>query len=59
MELAPRPMKKLIVDGELGLVSEEVAPQLDRDGVELKPKAPWEHAQIVERQREVLRQLIL
>ena len=38
------PMKVLIADGEKGLASEEVSQWLDRWGVQLKAKAPGEHA---------------
>ena len=52
------PMRVLIADGEKGLASEEVAQWLDRWKVELKAKAPGEHAQMVERHHELLRQLL-
>ena len=42
-------MKLLIVDGEKGLDSEQARQLLDRTGVELKVKAPGEHAQMVEK----------
>ena len=41
-------MKVLIADGEKGLASEEVSRWLDRWQVQLKAKAPGEHAQMVE-----------
>jgi hypothetical protein len=41
-------MKLLIADGEKGLDSEQVRQFLDRTGVQLKPKAPGAHAQMVE-----------
>ena len=55
------PMKVLIADGETGLVSEEVAQFLDRQNpaVQLKTKAPGEHAQMVERHHELLRRFLL
>ena len=53
------PMRMLIADGESGLASEEVAQWLDRVFIELKTKAPGEHAQMVERHHELLRRTIL
>ena len=53
------PMKVLVADGETGLCSEEVAQFLDRVLVQLKTKAPGEHAQMVERHHELLRKLLL
>ena len=53
------PMGVLIADGEKGLASEEVAQFLDRALVQLKTKAPGEHAQMVERHHELLRRLLL
>jgi len=53
------PMKVLVADGEKGLASEEVAQFLDRVLVQLKTKAPGEHAQMVERHHELLRRIIL
>ena len=53
------PMKVLVADGEKGLASEEVAQLLDRVLVQLKTKAPGEHAQMVERHHELLRRIIL
>merc|ERR1712185_881808 len=41
------------------LVSEEVAQWLDRHNSNLKPKAPNEHAQMVERHHELLRRILL
>ena len=52
------PMRVLIAEGEKGLASEEVAQWPDRWKVELKAKAPGEHAQMVERHHELLRQLL-
>ena len=52
-------MRILIADGESGLASEEVAQWLDRISVELKIKAPGEHATMVERHHELLRRIIL
>ena len=49
----------IIADGEKGLVSEEVAQWLDRHRCQLKPKAPKEHAQMVERHHELLRRILL
>jgi len=51
-------MKLLIADGEKGLDSEQVRQFLDRNGVVFKAKAPGEHAQMVERHHEVLRQTL-
>ena len=53
------PMRMLVADGESGLAGEEVAQWLDRVFIELKTKAPGEHAQMVERHHELLRRLIL
>ena len=53
------PMKVLVADGETGLCSEEVAQFLDRVLVQLKIKAPGEHAQMGERHHELLRRLLL
>ena len=53
------PMRVLIADGESGLASEETAQWLDRVNVELKTKAPGEHATMVERHHELLRRIIL
>jgi len=53
------PMKLLIADGERGLATEEVAQFLDRVFIQLKTKAPGEHAQMVERHHELLRRLLL
>ena len=47
-------MRILIADGESVLASEEVAQRLDRVNVDLKAKAPGEHAQMVERHHEFL-----
>ena len=52
------PMKVLIADGEKCLASEEVSQCLDRWQVQLKVKAPGEHAQMVERHHELLRQIL-
>ena len=52
-------MKVLVADGEKGLASEEVAQFLDRVLVQLKTKAPGEHAQMGERHHELLRRIIL
>ena len=49
----------IIADGEKGLISEEVAQWLDRHNCQLKPKAPNEHAQMVERHHELLRRILL
>ena len=48
-------MQVLVTDREAGLVSEEVAQWLGRWSVQLKPKAPGGHAQIVERHHAILR----
>lgn len=53
------PMKALVADGEKGIASEEVAQFLDRNLVQLKTKAPGEHAQMVERHHELIRRLLL
>ena len=52
-------MQVLVTDREAGLVSEEVAQWLDWWSVQLKPKAPGEHAQIVERHHAILRALFV
>jgi len=52
-------MQVLVTDREAGLVSEEVAQWLGRWSVQLKPKAPGEHAQIVERHHAILRALFV
>jgi len=52
-------MQVLVSDRESGLVSEEVAQWLDRWSVQLRPKAPGEHAQIVERHHAILRALFV
>ena len=54
-------MKTLVADGESGLASEEVAQYLDRcvPPIELKTKAPGEHAQMVERHHELFRRILL
>ena len=52
-------MKVSVADGEKGLASEEVAQFLDRALIQLKTKAPGEHAQMVERHHEPLRRLLL
>ena len=54
-------MKYLVADGESGLASEEVAQYLDRcvPPIELKTKAPGEHAQMVERHHELFRRILL
>jgi len=49
----------IVADGEKGLVGEEVAQWLDRHNSNLKPKAPNEHAQMVERHHELLRRILL
>jgi hypothetical protein len=51
-------MRLLIADGETAMVSEQVSQFLDRTNVQLKAKAPGEHAQMVERHHEVLRQTL-
>lgn len=48
----------LIADGEKGFCSEQVAQFLDRCNTQLKTKAPREHAQVVERHNELLRQTL-
>ena len=53
------PIRVLITDGESGLASEETAQWVDRVNVELKTKAPGEHATMVERHHELLRRTIL
>lgn len=49
----------IVADGEKGLVSEEVAQWLDRHSCQLKPKAPKEHAQMVEGHHELLCRILL
>ena len=51
-------MKLLIADGEKGLDSEQLGQFLDHTGVQFKAKAPGEHAQMVERHHELLRQTL-
>ena len=53
------PMQILVADGERGLATEEVSQFLDRVFIQLKTKAPGEHAQMVERHHEVIRILLL
>ena len=53
------PMKVLVCDRESAMVSEDVSQWLDRWNVQLKTKAPGEHAQIVERHHAILRDMIL
>ena len=50
--------KLIVADGETGLDSEEVRQWLDRIRSEVKPKAPGEHAQTVERRHELLRHIL-
>ena len=53
----PRPFsapRVLNADGEAGLTTEDVSQWLDRWQIQLKTKAPGEHAQLVERHYEVL-----
>ena len=49
------PMSVLTVDGECAMASEEVGVALGRMGATRKIKAPGQHAQIVERHHEILR----
>ncbi|CAE7222318.1 unnamed protein product [Symbiodinium sp. CCMP2592] len=49
------PMQQLIADGESGLWSEAVASRLKRQGVELKLRAPQQHARFIERRGAILR----
>ena len=48
----------LIADGETGLTTEHASQWLDRWQIQLKTKAPGEHAQMVERHHELLRRLL-
>ena len=50
--------KLLAPDRQTDLVGEEVSQWLDRCMTQLKIKDPGEHAQVVERHHEVLRQLL-
>ena len=52
-------VRVLIADGESGFTTEEVSQWFDRWQIQLKTKAPDEHAQMVERHHELLRRLIL
>ncbi|CAE7353799.1 RE1 [Symbiodinium sp. CCMP2592] len=49
------PMETLVSDGESGLWREEIAGRLKRQGVNLKPRAPQQHARFIERRGAVLR----
>ena len=49
------PPQYLEVDGESALASDEAGRFLDRWGVTRKPKAPGQHAQLVERRGQALR----
>ena len=49
----------LIADGETGLSTEHASQWLDRWQIQMKTKAPGEHAQMVERHHELLRRLLL
>jgi hypothetical protein len=49
------PFKLLVVDGEAGLAAGDALQYLKRKGIEVKPRAPRQHAQIVERRGAMLR----
>ena len=49
------PMKVLVVDGEKGIDSEECKASLKRKGIDLRVRAPGQHAQMVERRGAILR----
>ena len=51
-------MRLLVSDQEGGLMGEAIAQHCDRWNIEMKPKAPGEHAQLVERHHDILRKLI-
>ncbi|MDA8583231.1 hypothetical protein N9L68_03335 [bacterium] len=50
--------KLIVADGETGLDSEEARQWFDRIRSEVKPKAPGEHAQTVERHHALLRHIL-
>ena len=53
------PMNYLIIDGETGVVKSEVFKnELKARGIELKPRAPQQHARYIERRGALLRQAL-
>jgi len=52
------PMQTLVFDHESGIDTETAGTLLSRSGIRLTLKAPRQHAQIVERHHEVLRQVL-
>ena len=49
------PFKFLVIDGERGLNCDEAKAYLNTHGIQLKPRAPGQHAQIIERRGAILR----
>ena len=49
------PFKILIVDGEAGLASAEAKEYFARQGIEVRTRAPQQHARIIERRGAILR----
>ena len=49
------PFKYFIVDGESGLMSSEAKPFFERNGITVRPRAPQQHARMIERRGAVLR----
>ena len=49
------PLKFLIVDGEKGLATEEAEAMLNMYGTEIRPRAPGQHARMIERRGAILR----
>ena len=49
------PFKFLIIDGEKGLATEEAETMLKRYGTEIRPRAPGQHARMIERRGAILR----
>ena len=49
------PMQQLIADGETGLWSDAIAQRIKRQGIEMKLRAPQQHARYIERRGAILR----
>ena len=49
------PMQQLIADGETGLWSGAIAHRIKRQGIEMKLRAPQQHARYIERRGAILR----
>ena len=49
------PFKVLVVAGEKGLLGAEAKPFFDRHGIVVRPRAPDQHAWMIERRGAVLR----